>query len=444
MLSLIVALPTLGDSPGESLGNASASSGHYRYALSRDAAHTLTRLSASEDGTDAALADHGSTALALLPRADELVAVVPAQLLSWHRVTLPRVPAARVRAALDGILEDRLLDEPGQLHFALQPAWAAGSPVWVAACDKAWLQQALQIFETAGRPVTRIVPQFAPVPNDAPPVYYASGSAEQAWLTRCASDGVQRLPLAHSTVSALGLDVNTSATANTGANTQAHWVAEPAVAALAEQLLGSKMRVRHSAQSLVAAARSGWDLAQFDLASTGRTRFARSAAMAWAQASGSPAWRPARWGLAALVAVQLVGLNAWAWRERNELAAKRTQVRELLTKTFPKIPLVVDAPVQMERELTALRQATGALSARDLEPMLAAMAQAAPGAKPPTAMEFAPGELTLKGLQATSEQASAWESALNRAGLSAQRTGEAWTLRPTSSAVPVRSAGAAP
>ena len=46
----------------------------------------------------------------------------------------------RVRAVLDGLLEEKLLDDPAQLHLALDDTAEAGQPSWVAACDKAWLQ----------------------------------------------------------------------------------------------------------------------------------------------------------------------------------------------------------------------------------------------------------------------------------------------------------------
>ncbi len=60
----------------------------------------------------------------------------------------------RLRSILEGLLEDRLLDDPAQLHFALQPGARAGSPVWVAVCDRSWLRDHLQALEAA-RP-TRI------------------------------------------------------------------------------------------------------------------------------------------------------------------------------------------------------------------------------------------------------------------------------------------------
>ena len=61
-------------------------------------------------------------ALLPAPSVVEIVAVVPAHRLSWHRLELPRGTldrgffqegsAPRLRSVLDGLLEDRVLDEP--------------------------------------------------------------------------------------------------------------------------------------------------------------------------------------------------------------------------------------------------------------------------------------------------------------------------------------------
>lgn len=421
MLSLII-----------SLASPAPASGEFRFALSHDTATGLEHASAS-GSADNALVDHGSAPLALMPRARELVAVVPARMLSWHRITLPKVNSARLRSALDGILEERLLDEPQHLHFALAPGAQAGSSVWLAACNKAWLQAALLDFEAAGLRVTRVVPEYAPLPAGSPPTLHVTGSPDSAWLVRCADDGVQMLPLGPAVHAALDLD-----------GTEELSTAEPALAALAEQVLGGQVRVGHSAQALVAAARSSWNLAQFELASNGHTRLARRAAQAWNQWANGSAWRPARWGLAALLLAHLAGLNAWAWMERSALQAKRAEGASLLLQTFPKVPVVIDAPVQMAREVAALRLATGAVSNRDLEPMLAAVAQNAPTARPPSAIEFSANELTLKGFQLAAAEASALSTGLAAAGYGSRVDGDAWIIKPAANADGAISRGARP
>ena len=70
----------------------------------------------------------------------------------------------------------------------------------------------------------------------------------------------------------------------------------------------------------------------------------------------------------------------------------------MLSQTFPKVKTIVDAPLQMERELARLRQASGAQSGRDLEVMLGAVGAALPTDRNATAIDYGPGELALKGL----------------------------------------------
>ena len=49
----------------------------------------------SNDGVS--VVRHGHCTAPMLPRAETVVAVMPAQDLSWHRVTLPKAPAGRLR-----------------------------------------------------------------------------------------------------------------------------------------------------------------------------------------------------------------------------------------------------------------------------------------------------------------------------------------------------------
>ncbi len=60
----------------------------------------------------------GQCVLERLPRVGgEVVAVVPWQRLSWHKVTLPLVSAQRRVAVLQGLLEDQVLQEVESLHW---------------------------------------------------------------------------------------------------------------------------------------------------------------------------------------------------------------------------------------------------------------------------------------------------------------------------------------
>ncbi|MBS0508004.1 MAG: general secretion pathway protein GspL [Proteobacteria bacterium] len=373
----------------------------------------------------------GSAGAALLPdpgRAGEVVAVVPVRALSWQRVTLPQGAlgqAQRLRAVLEGLLEEQLLDDPAQLHFALQPGAQAGSPAWVAVCERAWLRQALQALEAAGRPADRVVPEFAPGPT-------ASGAEECEVLGQpedaCAvltGHGAQQavavLPLAAARA------LMTQAPAGEDAPPMR---AEPAVAALAERLLGRPVQLHTASQRALAAARGDWDLAQFDLASSGRTRLLRRLGSAAGTFARAPQWRAARWALGLGLAAQVIGLNLWAWQDRQALAAKQDGARAILRQTFPQIQAVVDAPLQMRRELDLLRRETGSLERKDLEPLLAAAGSALPQAQVPTQIEYSAGTLVLRGMNITPEELAAMNQRLAATGYEAHAQDGALALRP--------------
>ena len=374
----------------------------------------------SQDGRHPTM--HASSVPAFLPAAtgagSEVVAIAPAAALSWHRVELPQgvgPRSPRLRAVLEGLLEERLLDDPDQVHFALQPQALAGAPAWVAVCDRAWLRSAVQALEAAGRPVSRIVPEFAP---EGLPTLHALGEPEDARLVCTGPDGVILLPLTANSLSLLPqLPESTRV------------VAEPAVAAQAEQVLQHTPALLPPSARLLSAAQTGWDLAQFEFASTGRARLIKRASTGWAAFWRDPRWRPARWGAAVLVASQLVGLNAWAWKERSGLAAKREAAQSILRQTFPQVRAIVDAPVQMEREVAALRQAAGGTSGRDLEALLAAVAAAAPAARA-SAVEYNGSELRLRGVAAGDADRRTLLQSLRTQGYSGQVQGDVLVVRP--------------
>lgn len=358
----------------------------------------------------------GTAPAALLPSSDEVVLCVPIAALSWHQVTLPQGSmsgGARLRSVLNGLLEDHLLDDPESLHFALEPGAHAGTRIWVAACNRIWLRSAVQALEAAGRRVARIIPEFAPTPADGPSMLFVVGEPDAPVCVITGPDGVATLPFDSTGLALAGtLPPNTSA------------MAEPAVSELAESVLGQRVPIIKPAERWLQASESPWDLAQFDLASTGRARATKKLAAISRELWRGRRWRAARWGALVLVLAQLIGLNAWAWKERNALEAKRGAVRNVLTQTFPSVQLVVDAPVQMSREVAALQQATGGVTASDFEPMLGALSASLPRGRVPTAIDFGGGQLRLRGLGLKPSELTNVTSALSSRGYSARSEGD--------------------
>ncbi|QHI98301.1 general secretion pathway protein GspL [Xylophilus rhododendri] len=409
MSTLLVSLP-LPDAVGAAPG-----SPEFAYVLTADGVSVLQQSTAPA---------------ALLPqpgRAGETVAVVPIRALSWQRVNLPPGlrastrgnTAPRLRAVLDGLLEEHLLDDPASLHFALAPDAGAGEAAWVAVCNRAWLRAALQTLEAAGHPVARVVPEWAPGSQE--PSLHAFGTPEDAWLLAGGlppGGALALLPLVPTALSMLPLDV-------AGAPLQA----EPAVASLAEAAAGRPAELETAAARWLEASRSRWDLAQFDLANSGRARVAKRAGALMGELLRAPQWRAARWGAGLAVAAQVIGLNAWSWKEQAAVQAQDATVRGVLTQSFPNVRVVVDAPVQMQRELTRLRQASGVASNSGVEALLAAAGAALPPGRSAQALEFNGNELRLVGLQLQGEEAGTTVANLQNQGISARTEGEALLLR---------------
>jgi len=370
------------------------------------------------------------TLLPAVPRQTEVVAVAPLQALSWHRVSLPagslprpllgqRNPA-RLRAILDGLLEDHLLDEPAQLHLALQPQPQVGLPVWVVACERRWLQEALAALAQTGLKVSRIVPEASP--QALAQAIEVTGSAERPWLAGLteAADaehrGVFSGPLSTATAALLANDVPV--------------LAEPVVAALAEQVLGRPVTLQQRAERLLQAAAQPWDLAQFEFRNAQRDPRWAALGQALTRFAQAAQWRAGRWALVLLLLGNLLGLNAWAWRENTLLQAQRQHIRAVLTDTFVHVPVVVDAPLQMAREVALLQRSRGAGSAADLETMLSSFSAVAPVGYAPTAIDYEANQLRLSGPPVAQDAQARLLETLRAQSLSVTVQGDQWLIRP--------------
>ena len=385
------------------------------------------------------LTGHGQATPALLPAADQAVLMLPAKMLSWHAVQMPKLPRGssdqRIQAVLAGILEEKLLDEPAHMHLVAFGSLATSkSETWVAACHKPWLLGVLRVLQAARVPLTSIVPQV--FPSDLASIH-VSGTPESAWVTATDADGMVCVPLSQ----ALDLPLIQNTLNAT---------AEPAVAAVAEQWLQRRVDVFQAPQWAVARAQAakaqGLSLAQGDLAVSGRGHTWQVISAALRDVLAAPAWRPVRWGLLGLLCVHLIGLNAWAWKQHARVQDKRTEMTQLLSTSFPQVKVVLDAPVQMQRELALLRQAQGQLSGRDFESIYGRFLNVSGVNTAPTAIDFIANEVQLRGFNLSSSQMDALAPRLEYSGLSvrseaqaliiAHREASAPTARPAMGAKP--------
>ena len=384
-----------------------ANTAHAGYAHLHSDGHNVLR---SATGAAATLSTH----------AGEVVAVVPHSRLSWLRVQLP--PAShgpRLQSVLHGLLEDRLLDDPQHLHIVLAPdaeeLARTGGETMVAVCDKTWLREALAPLQAAGLTVQRIVPELSP--SDTP-VLHVMGEPDLSNSVLSHAHGVTLLPpntaqwRAFAELSQDDLQIQ----------------AEPAMVARVQSTLQRQSMLQSAAQRWVKSSQSDWDLAQGEWAQGRAQRLQRQAQAAWQALLHAPAWKPVRWGALALVALQVLGLNALAWREGSALQAQQASLQNILKTTFPSVTLVIDAPLQMQREVDALQQKSGAASSTDLEPLLAALAGVLPADQTPQQIHFSNHALRVQGV--TLDGNAAGTARLKAQGLSLRQDGnDTWVLQ---------------
>jgi general secretion pathway protein L len=421
VLVVLMPMPARGapsDAPGRDVGAAGGRDAPWRWAWSDDG-REVTR--------------QGEDPPALWPRCDSLVALVPPQALSWARLDLPKVPAGRMRAALAGALEDQLLEEPEHLHFALPPQARPGRPATVALLAKGPLRAALQAVEAAGRDIDRVVPLWQPC---QPPRGHfrraeedGTASVQLVWADEA---GVAALPLegdgARAWAWAPVRESPSGPATPDGANEPpaTAWTCTPAAATRAEAWTGQPVPVVPEWQPALLAAGSAWELRQFDL--TPGHRGLRRWRELW-RSFGSAAWRPVRLGLAAAVVVNVLGLQVWAWQQQQAVREAQQAQVALLKSAHPQIRVVLDAPLQMQRELDRLRQAAGQPGEADLEAALSAAAAAWPtGLAPPQALRYERGRLTLSAPGLGAAQVVAMGERLQPQGWAVAAAGGALTL----------------
>jgi general secretion pathway protein L len=320
----------------------------------------------------------------------EVVAIVPWQVLAWHSLTLPPSVGGRLNAVLGSLLEDSCLQDPSELHLVLSPLASfrlrQGGQAMVASCAKDWLRAAVSPLVAAGLRIQHLAPEVCPSPKpDAAQLYLLDdGAKAQALL--CQHDSLWRLPPA-AALAAWAPVANKTL-----------W-AEPSVAEAASGMSEVPALLQTPQQRWLQASGNDWDLAQGEWAQNRGLRSWRWLQAGWRSLRFDSAWQATRRGVALLLLVNVLGLNLWAWRVQAEVAQQRQNLQQLLTSTFPKVKLVIDAPTQMRREVQALQKNSAQPQDSDVDEMLQALSAPWPAGAVPSQIDYRGGALRLTGLK---------------------------------------------
>ena len=332
------------------------------------------------------VAEHGRATPAALPRAALVVAVLRPADVSFQRIGIPKAPAARLRAALTGVMEEGLLEDEDDVHLAVAPDAKAGAEHWVAVVNRPWLRAQLDALEFGNVALDRATPSWWPDQGVAGHTFREGGPDEPAQLAWRDDAGVLCVPLSS--------PVSRALLAALPDDTVVRWTATPETALDASEFVGMPVASVTDEEQALRAARSGWNLLQFDLVPQRRgVKLVRDLAVRFAF---DPAWRVTRIGLVALVVITLAGLNIRAFQETRRLAAKKAALTTLVAEAFPNVKSIYEPAAQAGKEIDILRAAAGRPGDGDIETLLQAAESAWPQSHSPIdTLKFEPGHLTL-------------------------------------------------
>ncbi|MBI3715712.1 MAG: hypothetical protein HY255_06930 [Betaproteobacteria bacterium] len=312
-----------------------------------------------------------------MPLAERIVAVVPVSRMVFIETALPSVGDAKRDALLRYAIEDKLTIDPATVHAVVlgrAQGDATANLFVVAAIDRAWLHGAIDWLAAADRTPHLIVPGsegiaaggeewravlagrrgFAKRPDGfvygfdtdasgAPPFALSLALREMAKLGRApaalavSADGDASAFIPNWSA-ALGVTIRPVAGDDTTLRAP-HW---------------SRLRANSPANLL-------------------QGEFVREGSRdAWLQAL-----RPALYVLAAMFALQWMGTMADWWRLDRQRKAALAAQEQLFREAFPQAQTIVDAPLQMQRNVATLRLERGMAAGDAARMQLARLARIA-------------------------------------------------------------------
>lgn len=352
-----------------------------------------------------------------MPRAEQVIALVPASRIAFIETPLPRVSGAKREALLRYAIEDKLTIDPDTIHAVLLGAAdtvksdalksSAGKSgaghvaqdavrYIVAAIDRRWFAAAISWLTAAnmtpraafaatecvsaaeGEWAIVLSPQqsyakrhdgFAYALDSSAAAIGSSPSIEPPFALSLALNENMLRPTTLAIYNGSGIDSgsdsNSEITPSTKQALLEHWQAKLGI----DCRIAGGTALMQAGKRLLQLKNSNHNLL------TGEFK-PRSAAFGWVTLL-----RPALFFFAAIIALQIILSIADAWRLDRKRIALETQMRQIFQTAFPKATAIVDPALQLQRNLETLKRERGLSSGSDPRRILAkltALSKAAP------------------------------------------------------------------
>lgn len=277
----------------------------------------------------------GRSTLPRMPAAPRLELVLPAAAVRIARVKLPRgVRGHALRRVLPNLVEDAVVGDTSELHFATLEATAADGLRDIAIVSREWMQRVVQIIRLRRPRRAVVVSEAQLVPripflvcrDDGGFLRHAGGVLP--WSATADGTAPPELRLAARLVGASSAEP--VETAGLAAERIAAW----------SQAFGLALVPSPWRWQTASAPGDGDSLLQFDYAGSLSGDGGRLATWRW------PAIMAA-----ACVVVAIVGLNLRWWQLSREQAELRERIRSDFTAAFPTVPMNASPVLLAQREL---------------------------------------------------------------------------------------------
>jgi general secretion pathway protein L len=301
----------------------------------------------------------GQTPIALLPKASSVDVVFDASDVFITTIDPPKLAEGKLRMALPNILEERLLADPADCHFAFRTARGGdgeASKMPVAVVDRGLLTRALDALTESGYRIRAAYSEIYTVPPPSAGVLsvrigrgrgVARSGVQDGFAFEIGEEIPPTLALA---VRQLGIK-----------RIHAYGSEATRLAAMAEGL-GVQVDV-HPEEVELGSTEGAVNLLQGAFAQGGMMgSFTPGGLM---PALTARALRvPLAWAAAALV-VAVAGMNIYYLKLEAESKALRSQMEASFRSNFPQISAIVDPIEQTKRQMSELRSRAGIPSAND-------------------------------------------------------------------------------
>lgn len=301
----------------------------------------------------------GSSPIALLPRTGRLELVFDCGDIHQSMIPAPKLADSKLRQALPNLLEDRLLADAADCHFAYLPA---GTELAVAVVDRALLTRWLDVFAAMGERVRAAFSALYMVPAPADATLHIWVDRGRGTARTGAHEGFAFEFDAATTPAALQLAVQTRAVSRIVAHGPEAGALVRAADALGVPVVPAQSPVHAAASADAVNLLQGAFSSRAFLGDTGMSR------LSWRSVRAPAAWL----GIAA--AVFVAGLNIYWLKLKDEQGDLNQRMKTAFQSAFPGAEMV-DPIRQTQSQLLNLRARAGQSSATDFTALNAQVAQ---------------------------------------------------------------------